>query len=65
MILRREQKNRLRMCQISARCVACDGGKWSARMRVQDVDGSVKTYRVPFLYGSSSEAGLAYDYATL
>jgi hypothetical protein len=34
-------------------------------MRVQDVDGSVKTYRVPFLYGSSREAGLAYDYATL
>jgi hypothetical protein len=46
------------------RGVLCDGGKWYARVRVQDVGGTISTFRLPFAYNCARDAGLAYDYAT-
>jgi hypothetical protein len=46
------------------RGVLCDGGKWYARVRVQDVGGTVSTFRLPSVYDCADDAGLAYDYAT-
>lgn len=51
--------------EVRFRGVVFDKSNWRACVRVQDVNGYVKSYKTPFVYPTAKEAGEAYDFATV